>query len=146
MANNSAEGIRWDLSDLFTAHDDARIEKTLIDCRLQAERFAERFRAATPVCFTPQTRRSRSIKTWSNKSSNAARKLEICCYSSNSHGSQSRMKLPTGSSAIRSSNPIAIILSACAAIARTRSRSSKKNSSTKKTTPDATLSAGCFRR
>ena len=52
MANNSAEGIRWNLSDLFTAHDDARIEKTLTDCRSQAERFAERFRAAME---NPQT-------------------------------------------------------------------------------------------
>ena len=52
MANNSAEGIRWDLSDLFTAHDDARIEKTLSDCHSQAERFAERFRKAME---NPQT-------------------------------------------------------------------------------------------
>ena len=26
MAQNSAQGIRWDLTDLFAAHDDARIE------------------------------------------------------------------------------------------------------------------------
>jgi len=52
MANNSAEGIRWDLSNLFRADDDPRIEKTLKDCRSQAERFAARFRAAMD---TPQT-------------------------------------------------------------------------------------------
>jgi oligoendopeptidase F len=44
MANNSAAGIRWDLSDLFTAHDDPHIESTLINCRTSAENFAERFR------------------------------------------------------------------------------------------------------
>ena len=52
MANNSAEGICWDLSDLFTACDDVRIEKTLADCRLQAERFAARFR---PAMENPQS-------------------------------------------------------------------------------------------
>ncbi|MGZ8520378.1 MAG: M3 family oligoendopeptidase, partial [Candidatus Binatia bacterium] len=46
MANNSAAGIRWDLSDLFAAHDDGKIETTLNDCRAQAMAFAERYRAA----------------------------------------------------------------------------------------------------
>src|SRR5712692_6400063 len=44
MAANSAEGIRWDLSDLFASHEDPRIEETLNECRTQAESFALRFR------------------------------------------------------------------------------------------------------
>ena len=52
MANNSAVGIRWNLSDLFAAHDDPRIEATLINCRVGAEKFAERFR---PAFDNPQT-------------------------------------------------------------------------------------------
>jgi len=44
MASNSAEGIRWDLSDLFASHEDPRIEETLDECRTQAESFALRFR------------------------------------------------------------------------------------------------------
>jgi oligoendopeptidase F len=45
MANNSAAGIRWDLSDLFAAHDDGKIESTLNNCRTSAEKFAGRYRA-----------------------------------------------------------------------------------------------------
>jgi oligoendopeptidase F len=45
MGQNSAQGIRWDLTDLFAAHDDARIEATLDDCRARAEAFAGEFRA-----------------------------------------------------------------------------------------------------
>ncbi|HEY1372852.1 MAG TPA: M3 family oligoendopeptidase, partial [Candidatus Binatia bacterium] len=44
MPSNSAEGIRWDLSDLFSAYDDPRIEATLDDCRTEAEGFALRYR------------------------------------------------------------------------------------------------------
>ncbi|MGH7770150.1 MAG: M3 family oligoendopeptidase, partial [Candidatus Binatia bacterium] len=44
MAGNSAEGVRWDLSDLFASHDDPRIEETLRECRARAERFGLRFR------------------------------------------------------------------------------------------------------
>jgi oligoendopeptidase F len=44
MATNSAEGIRWNLSDLFDAHDDPKIEATLKNCHGRAEAFAERFR------------------------------------------------------------------------------------------------------
>ena len=44
MPNNSAEGIRWDLSDLFSSHDDPRIDETLDDCRSEAEGFALRTR------------------------------------------------------------------------------------------------------
>jgi oligoendopeptidase F len=44
MATNSAEGIRWDLSDLFSAYDDPRIEAALDDCRAEAEGFALRHR------------------------------------------------------------------------------------------------------
>ena len=45
MTTNSAEGIRWDLSDLYAAHDDPRIDLTIKDCYTRAERFADRFRA-----------------------------------------------------------------------------------------------------
>jgi oligoendopeptidase F len=45
MTTNSAEGIRWDLSDLYAAHDDPRIDLTIKDCHARAERFADRFRA-----------------------------------------------------------------------------------------------------
>ncbi|MSP39326.1 MAG: M3 family oligoendopeptidase [Deltaproteobacteria bacterium] len=46
MENHSAQGIRWDLSDLFASHDDPRIETTLNQCRSNAEAFAEQFRQA----------------------------------------------------------------------------------------------------
>jgi oligoendopeptidase F len=46
MANNSAAGIRWDLSDLYAAHDDRQIDATLINCRTSAEKFAESYRPA----------------------------------------------------------------------------------------------------
>lgn len=44
MTTHSAEGIRWDLSDLFSSYDDPRIEVALDDCRNRAEAFAHRFR------------------------------------------------------------------------------------------------------
>jgi oligoendopeptidase F len=44
MTTNSAAGIRWNLSDLYLAHDDPKIDETLTDCHVRAERFAERFR------------------------------------------------------------------------------------------------------
>jgi oligoendopeptidase F len=44
MSDNSATGIKWDLSDLYAAHDDPNIEATLKDCRARAEKFAEQFR------------------------------------------------------------------------------------------------------
>src|ERR1700675_3584924 len=44
MAANSAEGIRWDLSDLFASHEDPRIEAALDECRTQAESFALKLR------------------------------------------------------------------------------------------------------
>jgi len=46
MAANSAEGIRWNLSDLYSSHDDPRIDATLKNCRARAEAFAQRFRCA----------------------------------------------------------------------------------------------------
>ena len=46
MGQNSAQGIRWDLTDLFAAHDDARIDGMLNDCRSHAEAFAGQYRAA----------------------------------------------------------------------------------------------------
>jgi oligoendopeptidase F len=56
MASNSAEGIRWDLSDLFSAHDDPRIEATLSSCRARAEDFSHRFRGkiSRPEGPTPE--------------------------------------------------------------------------------------------
>ena len=52
MRTSSAAGVRWNLSDLFAAHDDPNIDTTLADCRARAERFAERFR---PLMQTPET-------------------------------------------------------------------------------------------
>jgi len=44
MKKSSAEGVRWNLSDLFSSHEDPRIEMTLGDCRARAEAFSGRFR------------------------------------------------------------------------------------------------------
>ena len=44
MDTNSATGIRWDLTDLYAAHDDPNIAATLKDCQARAEKFAARFR------------------------------------------------------------------------------------------------------
>src|SRR5512147_362079 len=57
MADNSAAGIQWDLSDLFAAHDDPQIESTLINCRTRAEQFAARFRDVleNPATLTAAT-------------------------------------------------------------------------------------------
>jgi oligoendopeptidase F len=57
MKNHSAQGIRWDLSDLFAAHDDQRIETMLNECRRNAEAFAEQFRTAMtePKSLTGET-------------------------------------------------------------------------------------------
>jgi oligoendopeptidase F len=55
MAQNSAQGIRWDLTDLFAAHNDARIDETLNDCRARAEAFASQYRVAME---RPQTLRA----------------------------------------------------------------------------------------
>jgi oligoendopeptidase F len=44
MASNSAEGIRWDLSDLFSSHDDGRMNAVLDDCLKRAEGFSALFR------------------------------------------------------------------------------------------------------
>jgi oligoendopeptidase F len=44
MTANSAHGITWDLSDLFSSYDDPRIDATLKECRAQAEAFAQRYR------------------------------------------------------------------------------------------------------
>lgn len=59
MANNSAAGIHWDLSDLFAAHDDRQIESTLINCRTSAQNFAEKFRETleNPATLTGATLR-----------------------------------------------------------------------------------------
>ena len=49
MVANSAEGVRWDLSDLFSAHDDSRIEATLDECRAHAGKLAVRLRGTIHV-------------------------------------------------------------------------------------------------
>jgi oligoendopeptidase F len=46
MATNSAEGIKWNLSDLFASYEDPQIDATLKDCHTRAETFAARFRVA----------------------------------------------------------------------------------------------------
>jgi len=49
---NSAEGIRWDLTDLFASHDDPKIDGTLTETRRRAESFANRLR---PVMAHPES-------------------------------------------------------------------------------------------
>ncbi|HKY09585.1 MAG TPA: oligoendopeptidase F, partial [Candidatus Binatia bacterium] len=44
MNTNSASGIKWDLHDLYAAHDDPAIAETLKDCRARADKFSERVR------------------------------------------------------------------------------------------------------
>lgn len=44
MMTNSAEGIRWDLSDLFSSYDDPQIDATLTNCRVRAESFSRQYR------------------------------------------------------------------------------------------------------
>ena len=50
--SSSAEGVRWNLDDLFSGADDPKIEAVLVDCRTRAEAFATRFR---PLMENPQT-------------------------------------------------------------------------------------------
>lgn len=45
----SAQGIRWDLSDLFSSYDDPRIEAILSDCRARAEELSTRFRGTIGI-------------------------------------------------------------------------------------------------
>ncbi len=52
-----AEGIRWDLSELFSSHDDPRIDATLDECRRSAEAFASRFRNTICAADLPTPRR-----------------------------------------------------------------------------------------
>ena len=52
MSIHSAEGIRWELNDLFSSPEDPRIEATLNDCLVRADAFATRFR---PVMEHPET-------------------------------------------------------------------------------------------
>jgi oligoendopeptidase F len=47
MTANSAEGVKWNLNDLFASHDDPRIEQTLHETARRAELFANRFRSVT---------------------------------------------------------------------------------------------------
>jgi oligoendopeptidase F len=49
---SSAEGIRWNLTDLFSAADDPQIENTLADCHARAQAFAKRMR---PLMQDPHT-------------------------------------------------------------------------------------------
>ncbi len=44
MPTHSAKGVTWTLTDLFSSHDDPRIDATLKDCKHRAEAFAQRFR------------------------------------------------------------------------------------------------------
>jgi oligoendopeptidase F len=44
MATSSAVDIRWDLSDLFSSHDDPKINLTLKNCHDRAAQFSIRFR------------------------------------------------------------------------------------------------------
>ena len=58
MSTSSAQGIKWNLGDLFAAHNDPRIDVTIKDCRARAERFAERFR---PLTEKPETLIAESV-------------------------------------------------------------------------------------
>ena len=60
MGQNSAQGIRWDLTDLFGAHDDARIEEMLNHCRARAEVFASQYRVAMEK---PETLSAETLRT-----------------------------------------------------------------------------------
>jgi len=53
---SSAAGVRWDLSDLYSGHDDPRIEATLRECHDGAKIFAERLRPwmENPETITPE--------------------------------------------------------------------------------------------
>jgi oligoendopeptidase F len=51
--SNSADGGRWDLSDLFSSHDDLQIETTLSDCCKRAESFSGTFRGTIHVPTGP---------------------------------------------------------------------------------------------
>jgi oligoendopeptidase F len=44
MTGNSASGITWDLSDLFSSSDDPRIDATLSHCQVRAQAFSDEFR------------------------------------------------------------------------------------------------------
>ncbi|HVO94408.1 MAG TPA: M3 family oligoendopeptidase, partial [Terriglobales bacterium] len=44
MVSNSADGIKWNLSDLYTSYEDPQIDATLKDCHDRAAAFAARFR------------------------------------------------------------------------------------------------------
>jgi oligoendopeptidase F len=52
MPTNSADGVKWDLTDLFSAHNDQRIDASLNECHARAETFATRFR---PSFEQPET-------------------------------------------------------------------------------------------
>jgi oligoendopeptidase F len=52
MVTSSAQGIKWNLADLFTAHDDPRIDVTIKHCHTSAAHFAGRFR---PLMEKPET-------------------------------------------------------------------------------------------
>jgi oligoendopeptidase F len=53
MATHSADGITWDLSDLFSSHDDPGIDATLNDCKRRAETFARNFRGKVNIATGP---------------------------------------------------------------------------------------------
>ncbi|MBI4527504.1 MAG: M3 family oligoendopeptidase [Deltaproteobacteria bacterium] len=55
MTTYSAQGVRWDLSDLFSAHDDPRIDETLNACSTRAEAFAGRFRGRITISGGPSS-------------------------------------------------------------------------------------------
>ncbi|MEK6600279.1 MAG: M3 family oligoendopeptidase [Candidatus Binatota bacterium] len=56
MATHSAEGIRWDLGDLFSSYNDPQIEAMLRNCLGRAETLANLFRGTvrTPAGPTPE--------------------------------------------------------------------------------------------
>lgn len=52
MTANSAQGVRWNLNDLFASQNDPKIDETLTETRRWAESFADRFR---PLMAHPES-------------------------------------------------------------------------------------------
>jgi hypothetical protein len=169
----SAVGIRWNLTDLFLAHDDPGIEQTLNDCHARAEAFGARFRPVMDnrnsyrrllldaaqeleiiyeALGRGQLRRTAlrfgygksRLSELSNTPSNARPRFVICRAFSKSNGSSAD---ETIANRLIGNPALRAIhyLRACAAFARTRFPKRKRRSSMKRTILAATPSAAFFR-
>ncbi len=52
--STSADGVRWDLTDLFSSHDDPGIEASLNDCHERARKLSDRYRGTIHVASGPE--------------------------------------------------------------------------------------------